>query len=368
MVNPLFLAVICFPLTTYRSPLTFGMTVLLVSHQLNVTYGKNLAAVAARDNIRLELLVLPLDREARLADADCARTEIAFFSDDVFPDYSRQFFSAARKAPRLRWLHVFNAGIDHPIYSEMLARGVRLTTSSGSTAEPIAQTAIAGLLMLARNFPRWLAGQRRHVWDPMRAPDFPRDLKGQTVLVLGLGKIGGVIARLARALKLHVIGVKRSARQPDDPVGEWYPPERLPEVLPKSDWLIIACPLTAETRGLVNAELIAKLPMGARVINIARGEVVDEPALIAALTSGHLAGAYLDVFEKEPLPADSPLWDMPNVFVSPHNSAAATGNDERVYRIFLDNLKRWTRGEPLLNEVLAMKPVATGARQGGTST
>ncbi len=114
------------------------MTALLVSHQLNAAYGKDLTAAVERDNIPLELLVLPPDREARLADADCARAGLAFFSGDVYPDFSRQFFSAARKASRLKWLHVFNAGIDHPIYTEMLVRGVRLTTSSGSTAEPIA--------------------------------------------------------------------------------------------------------------------------------------------------------------------------------------------------------------------------------------
>lgn len=330
------------------------MTALLVSHQFNATYGTELAAAATHDTIPLELLVLPPEREARLADADCARAEIAFFSGDVFPDFSRQFFSAARKAPKLKWLHVFNAGIDHPIFSEMLARGVRLTTSSGSTAEPIAQTAITGLLMLARNFPRWLAGQRRHVWDPMRVPDFPRDLRGQTVLILGLGKIGGEIARLARVLGLYVIGIRHSARKPDDPVDELHPPERLPKLLPKSDWLIIACPLSQETRGMVNAGLIAKLPQGAHLINVARGEVVDEPALIAALKSGHLGGAYLDVFEQEPLPANSPLWDMPNVFVSPHSSAAASGNDLRVYAIFIENLKRWARGEPLVNEVMSI--------------
>lgn len=327
------------------------MTGLLVSHQFNVTYGKDLAAAAARDNIPLELLVLPPDREARLADADCARAEIAFFSGDVFPDFSRQFFSATRKAPTLKWLHVFNAGVDHPIYAEMLARGVRLTTSSGSAAEPIAQTAITGLLMLARNFPRWPAGQRKHAWAPMRGPDFPRDLRDQTVVILGLGKIGLEIARLARVLGLHVIGVKRSASKPDDPVDESHPPERLAKLLPKVDWLVIACPLTAETRGWVNAKMIAKLPKGARLINVARGEIVDEPALIAALESGHLAGAYLDVFENEPLAPDSPLWDMPNVFISPHNSAVASGNDDRIYAIFLVNLKRWMRGEPLLNEV-----------------
>lgn len=327
------------------------MIALLVSHRFNAAYGKDLFATVQRDGIALELLVLPPDREQRLPQAECERAEIAFFSSDVFPEFSRQFFSAVRKAPQLKWLHVFNAGVDHPIYAEMLARGVRLTTSSGSTAEPIAQTAIAGLLMLARNFPRWLAAQRRHEWDPMRAPDLPRDLRGQTVLILGLGSIGREIARLAHALGLYVIGVRRSARQPDDPVDEVHPPSRLPELLPSSDWLVIACPLTRETRGLVNAALLAKLPQGARVINVARGEIVDEAALVSALASRHLAGAYLDVFEREPLPADSPLWDMPNVLISPHNSAAAAGNDDRVYRIFLENLRRWHRGQPLVNEV-----------------
>ncbi len=149
------------------------------------------------------------------------------FPSDVFPECSRQFFSALRKAPGLKWLHVFNAGVDHPIYAEMLARGVRLTTSSGSTAEPIAQTAITGLLMLARNFPRWLEAQRKHVWDPMRVPDVPRDLKGQTVLVLGLGKIGNEIARLAQALGLHVVGLRRSGKQPGDHVDELHPPARV---------------------------------------------------------------------------------------------------------------------------------------------
>lgn len=328
------------------------MTTLLVSHRFHAIYGSDLAAQAKRENVALEPLVLPADREARLAEADCARAEIAFFSGDVFPDYSRQFFSAARRAPGLKWLHVFNAGVDHPIYSEMLERGVQLTTSSGSTAEPIAQTAIAGLLMLARDFPRWLSAQRRHAWEPMRGSDLPRDLRGQTVLVVGLGKIGREIARLARALGLHVIGIKRSGPQPEDDVDELHPPARIASLLERSDWLVIACPLTAETRGLVNAELLARLPEGARIINVARGEIVDEAALVAALQSGHLAGAYLDVFEKEPLPADSPLWDLPNALISPHNSAAAAGNDERVYRIFVENLKRWSRNEPLLNEVL----------------
>lgn len=339
-------------LTAHRCllKLTINMTTLLVSHRCNAGHGTEIAAAAARANLKLELLVLPADREARLADEACARIDLAYFSEDLFPDHARQFFSAIRKAPKLKWLQVFNAGVDHPVYTEMLARGVHITTSSGSAAEPIAQTAITGLLMLARNFPRWLEGQKNRAWDPMRAPDFPRDLRGQTALVLGLGHIGNEFARLARALGLKVIGVRRRPQQADDHADELHPPSALNELLPRADWLIVTCPLTHETRGMVNAGMLARLPQGARIINIARGEIIDETALIAALRSGHLAGAYLDVFEKEPLPPDSPLWDLPNVLLSPHNSAVSSGNTQRINEIFFDNLGRWGRGQALVNE------------------
>jgi phosphoglycerate dehydrogenase-like enzyme len=174
--------------------------------------------------------------------------------------------------------------------------------------------------------------------------------------VLGLGHIGKEIGRLARVLGLKVIGIRRSPREPDDPVDELYTPENLHKVLPRADWLVVACPLTPETKGLVDCGVLAALPVGARLINIARGEIVDESALIQALTSQRLAGAYLDVFQKEPLPAESPLWDLPNVYVTPHNASAAAGNDDRVYSIFLENLSRWRRTQPLLNEV---KPKTT---------
>ncbi|MGH8660534.1 MAG: D-2-hydroxyacid dehydrogenase [Burkholderiales bacterium] len=328
------------------------MSTLFVSHYFNVHCGPRVAAWAARENVAAEFLALPSDPAARLPEAECGRVEAAFFSGDVFPEYSRQFFAAARKAPRLKWLHVFNAGVDHPIYTEMLERGVRVTTSSGSTAGPIAQTAIMGLLALARGFPRWLHAQRNRRWNPERKTP-PRDLRGQTAIILGLGRIGSEIARLARVLGLNVIGVRRGPRRPEDPVDELHPPAALPGLLPRCDWLVVACPLTPETRSLIDAPLIAALPRGARIINVARGEIVAEQALIAALRSGHLAGAYLDVFESEPLPPESPLWDLPNVLITPHNSAAAAGNDERVLAIFLDNLGRWHRGEPLVNEVTA---------------
>jgi phosphoglycerate dehydrogenase-like enzyme len=310
-----------------------------------------LVQYAATERRGLELLVLPESREERLVEADCQRVEAAFFSPDVFPDFSRQFFSAARKSARLKWLHVFNVGVDHPIYAEMLERGVRLTTSSGSTAVPSAHTAIAALLMLARNFPSWIDAQRNRVWRPMQGNEVPADLSGQTALILGLGHIGREVARMAKALGLYIVGTRRTLRAVDNPVDELHAPDKVAHLLPRAQWLIIACPLTDETRGLIDAEAIARLPRGARIINIARGEIIQEPALIAALASGHLAGAYLDVFQQEPLPPDSPLWAMPNVLITPHNSGAAAGNDRRVFEIFRENLGRWMRGEALLNEV-----------------
>jgi len=326
------------------------LTTLLPSHRHQAERSATILARARELGHDLELIALPADPAGRLPDEVCARLDTAFFSGDLFPEHSRQFFSTVRKAPKLGWMQVFNAGVDHPIYTEMMQRGARLTTSSGATAEPIAQTCITGILMLSRNFPRWLAAQPKHAWDPMRTPDFPRDLAELKVTVVGMGRIGNEIARLARVLGMPVTGVRRSGRQPGDHADRVVPPSELDAILPQTDWLVLACPLTDDTRGLITAERLARLPRGARIANIARGEIIDEPALIAALQAGHLGGAYLDVFAQEPLPAESPLWDLPNVIVTPHNSAAAAGNEDRVFAVFLDNLGRFLQGEPLVNQ------------------
>jgi phosphoglycerate dehydrogenase-like enzyme len=173
------------------------------------------------------------------------------------------------------------------------------------------------------------------------------------VLVYGLGGIGAEFARLARTLGMHVIGVRRGARKAGDPVDEMHTPDQLDALLPRAEWLMLACPLTAETRGLISAARLALLPQGAHVLNIARGEVIDEAAMTAALQSRHLAGAYLDVFEQEPLPATSPLWDMPNVIVTPHNSSSSAGNERRVFDCFVRILGQWKSGAPLTNEVFS---------------
>ncbi len=322
---------------------------LLLSRFFSERYDARIEAIEKETGRRFERVHLPEDPQARLAPEECAKLELAYFSGDVFPAGSRALFAACHSAPRLRWLHVFNAGTDHEVFSRLFERGVTLTNSSGTSAVPIAQTAVAGLLMLARGFPHWIEAQRQRSWSSW--PETPRDLADQTLLVVGLGAIGGEIARLSRALGLHVIGVRRSPEGPEDPVDELHPPSRLGELLPRVDWLALACPLTDETRGMIDSKALALLPPGACVINVGRGELLDEAALTGALRSGALGGAYLDVFEIEPLPRESPLWQMANVIITPHASSFAQGNRRREAEVFLDNLGRWARGEPLANRV-----------------
>jgi phosphoglycerate dehydrogenase-like enzyme len=262
----------------------------------------------------------------------------------------RRFFEMAAKSRNLRWIHTNSAGADRPEYRPLQARGVTLTTSSGATAATIALSVTGAVIALAREFPALMHAQRQRAWVPLRDARAPRDLAGQTALVVGLGPIGREIARLLKAVGLRVVGVRRS-EGPVEPCDETLPFARLHEALPRADWVILACPLSDLTRGLIDAAALAALPAGARLVNVSRGAVVDEEALIAALRSGKLAGAFLDVFMREPLAPDSPFWTLPNVIVSPHSSSYSQGYGERVGEIFLDNLARWRDGLPLRNVV-----------------
>ncbi len=314
-------------------------------------YGARVKAIAQESGREIELITLPSDPSARLSAEETAAVELAFFSGDVYPDSSPAFFAAAFAAENLRWVHCFNAGTDHPVFGRLRDGGVVLTHSPGSNAIPIAQTAIAGLLALARRMPVFADAQREKRWLEHSEVATPPDLSEQTLVVVGLGGIGTEIARLGRALGLHVIGVRRSAPGPDSPIDAFVPPERLDEVLPRADWLALACPLTEETRGWIDAAALSRLPQGAHVLNVARGEVMVESALVAGLKSGRIAGAYLDVFEVEPLPASSPLWAHPSVILTPHAASISAGSQARQAEIFLANLERWARGEELAHPV-----------------
>jgi phosphoglycerate dehydrogenase-like enzyme len=324
---------------------------MLLSKGVVATYGSQLDEVARRVKIKPDILHLPDDPQARLTQADCDRVEVTMLSRDIrFSELFKSFTAMLLAARNLKWAHFHSTGIEqHAFVKPLLARGVTLTTSAGTNGEPVAQTAIAGMLMLARRFPQWLDAQRRHAWEPMRGDNVPADLRGQTIMVVGLGHIGMPVARFCQALGMHVIGIRRTPKGADDPVDEVHPLAKFAELLPRCQWVVLACPYTNETHHLINAGTLAKLPQGAALINVARGRVVDEPALVAALRSGPLGCAFLDVFEKEPLPVESPLWDLPNVILTPHSASASSGNDRRSVELFLLMLEKWARGEPLPN-------------------
>jgi D-2-hydroxyacid dehydrogenase (NADP+) len=278
---------------------------------------------------------------------DVAAVELAFLSGDLYPERVRPFVLAVRDAPRLRWLHTFSAGVDNPWFQVLRQKGIRLTTSSGAQAVPIAHTVLLYLLALSRDLPAWMDAQRRRAWEPHELVD----LQGLVLGVVGLGPIGLEVARLGGALGMRVVAARRTPRG-DEPCETW-PLARLDELCALADALVLALPLTDDTRHLLDARRLARMKRGAWLVNVGRGALVDESALAEALRSGPLGGAGLDVFEVEPLPAGSPLWDAPNVLVTPHNSGDTPSNWPRASAIFLDNLGRYVRGEALRNEVLA---------------
>lgn len=255
---------------------------------------------------------------------------------DILPGTQR-FYDALDGSPSLSWVHVHSAGVDRAYYQQLVARGVVLTNSRGTNANVVAQTAMAGLLSLARHFPLLQAAQSQRRWQPLLQTGLPADLDGQQATLVGWGPVAQAIARCLAAfgLRVHVL------RQRPDAVDCPWPSGRYADidgVLPGTDWLVLACPLSAQTQQLVNAERLALLRPGARVINVARGEVIDEAALVQALREGRVGGAYLDVFEQEPLPADSPLWDLPNTLITPHSAGFSAGNAARVDAVFLEQL------------------------------
>jgi len=279
-----------------------------------------------------------------IADDDLARVEVAFFSADAWPDRAAGFIGTCLHATALRWLHTFSAGTDNHVFATFRERGVRVTTSSGAAAPPIAATVMMYLLALSRGLPRSLRDQVEHRWAPRQF----EELEGRTLGVVGMGAIGLEIVHLADALRMRTIGLRRTPRG-DEPCETW-PTHRLLELAACVDALVLAAPLTDETRGMVDADVIASMRPGSFFVNVGRGELVDEAALIDALVAGRLGGAALDVFAVEPLPVGSPLWDLPNVIVTPHSSGMTDAADDRAVEVFFDNLARYVAGEPLRNE------------------
>jgi len=285
--------------------------------------------------------------------ADDARPELAWANQDVFfGGGGRAFYAAMLKSPDLKWVQSGAAGFDNPIFGSIIQKGARLTTSHGQ-AVGMADYVLWGVLDHLQRGPERRAAHAAGEWK--RTPF--REIAGSHWTILGFGAIGRGVAVRARAFGAHVTGVRRSPG-PDAAADRIASVADFAGLLPDTDVLVLAAPLTAETRHIMGADTLGRMKPGSILVNVGRGPLVDEPALLAALDRGAPGHAVLDVFETEPLPADSPFWTHPNVTLTPHSSGMSAGNAPRNDAIFVENLALYLAGEPLKNEASAADVLA----------
>ena len=246
----------------------------------------------------------------------------------------------------LRWFQSGGAGTDHPIFQQLLERGVRLTNAAGIHAEPIAQYIFSYVLHWERNVAAHQEQQRRRHWEIIVSDD----LMSKTLGIVGLGGIGLAAARIGKAFGMRVLGLRRSGGSEPD-VDAMFAPDELHSLLSESDYVVLALPMSPATRHTMGQAEFAAMRDSGVLINVARGGVVDETALIDALQAEEIRGATLDVTEVEPLPEESPLWALDNCIITPHDAGYSPLGDERLTRLFLDNLARYATNRPLINEV-----------------
>lgn len=258
-------------------------------------------------------------------------------------------------APRLKFIQSIGAGVDNFPQAELRQRGIRLASARGVNRNAVSEHAIATILAFVRHIHTGRDNQHKHFWRGMLGDLTQREdeLGGKTLLIVGLGGIGSRLAKLAKAFDMHVIATKRDPAAGAGVADETYPPDRLPALLPQADFVVLTCPLTPETEKIINAQTLALMKPSAYLINMARGRCVDEVALIDALQRNTIAGAGLDCTWDEPLPQNSPLWDMPQVIITPHTAGETRRYEENVLDILLENLNRLWRGESeLRNQVV----------------
>jgi phosphoglycerate dehydrogenase-like enzyme len=253
------------------------------------------------------------------------------------------------RAPNLKWLQTMSAGIDRLVDTEIWHSPVKITGVSGIHAVPISEYVLGIMLMFAKKSVQFLQMQQRHEWN--RYP--PSGLRGKTVGIVGLGSIGREVARLCRAFGMRVIATRRSIKRAGKAgyVDLLLPADELKRLLAESDYVVIAAPLTHETEGLIGEEELEAMKSTAYIINIARGGIIDENAIVRALKEKHIAGAGLDVTSPEPLPPESPLWDMENVILTPHISGAMEDYIGAATDLFCDNIRRYLAGKRLRNVI-----------------
>jgi phosphoglycerate dehydrogenase-like enzyme len=272
---------------------------------------------------------------------------------DIFIGYSLRP-QQLQDAKRLKWIHSTAAGVAQLMYPELRDSGVAVTNPRGIFSAPMAEHAIGLMLALARNLPDSVRQQDRAQWAQQALWDLPQhltELNGRLLLIVGFGSIGKEVARRARAFDMRVWGVRRSAKEDSPLADKILPVAELAAALPQADFVVIAAPETPETRHLIGAEEIALMKPGARLVNVARGSLLDEAALLQALEGGKLGGAALDVVASEPLPPESPLWKAPNLLITPHTSAISDRLWERETSLLMEQLERWFDGRELLNRV-----------------
>lgn len=257
--------------------------------------------------------------------------------------------SLLEKIPSVRFIQLCSAGYDHFHVAALKARGIRMANAAGANANAVSEHAFALLLALTRRMSEARDNQQKQFWRGMISDLSQREdeLAGKTLLVYGLGRIGERIARIAKAFDMRVIGIRRSGGSLPS-VDRMGTPDELRTLLPEADAVVLACPLSAETRGLIDATALAAMKPSALLVNVARGPVVDEPALIAALSEKRIAGAGIDVTTVEPLDATSPLWSLENVVLTPHTAGETRRHEANVIDILIENLGRLERGETTL--------------------
>ena len=281
----------------------------------------------------------------QLVEVESAEPDIAWLNVGLLrANLAQQYIQTVLTTGTVKWLQTFNAGLDKPFYQTLFDHGIRISASSAQ-AIAIAEYVIGNILACYQGVFERKSYQQAHIWQRTVF----KELWHTNWVLIGFGNIGQAVAQRLQAFECKVIAVRRSGQQ--HPLADQtITPEQLSQQLPHADGVVIACPLTNETEGLVNEAFFQQLKRGATVVNVARGKVVDQQALIAALNQGIVSHAILDVFEPEPLPSDNPLWNMENVLISPHSSNAGQNTPLRGDLLFLENLRRFLADEPLLNE------------------
>jgi len=305
---------------------------------------------------QLHIIVSPVKKAESISNEIWGKTDI-LFTDNVVP--------LAEKTQNLKWIQFMSAGLDYWAGSDIFTKpGLLFTSLSGAGTSQMAEHVLMMMLALGHRLPAMMTSQRKYEWPRDRIERFqPVEMRDATVGIVGYGSIGRQVARLLVPFGMTVLATKRDAKSPDehgyspeglgDPTGSLvqrlYPAEALRQMLKLSDFIVVCVPLTPKTRGVFSASIFAAIKPGALLIDVSRGKVIEHGGLIKALQEGRLAGAALDVFPEEPLPADSPLWSLPNVIISPHIADNSPNFDQRACELFSENLHRFLAGIPLYN-------------------